>query len=136
MLRRSINIQIRYNIWYSKNEAYRIPYNDELSLKGFAEEMILKQLAAGQTSGSLSFHYITPKMNAPEEYKLISDEQEMGVAEFIEEHKDVDKLIVQCDAGISRSAGMAAGILTFFTNGRNKILRDKRYIPNMFIITL
>jgi len=81
----------------------------------------------------LSFHDITPAMNVPEKYKHMSDEQAVEVAEFIKEHKDIDKLIVQCDAGISRSAGLGAGVFAFLSNSENEILTDSRYIPNMWV---
>jgi len=52
MLKKSMDIQIRYNLWHNHNKVEPISYNEETPLRVFAEEMILKQLATGQSSGS------------------------------------------------------------------------------------
>ena len=43
----------------------------------------------------------------------------------------VDKIIVHCGAGQSRSAGVAAAILKYYTGDDSKIFNNPRYTPNM-----
>lgn len=43
----------------------------------------------------------------------------------------VDKIIVHCDAGVSRSAGTCAAIMKYLTGNDNQIFDNKFYKPNM-----
>lgn len=61
---------------------------------------------------------------------LMSDEDGAKIKEFVERHKDVD-IIVHCDAGISRSSGIAAAILKYLTGDDSAIFDDPKYYPNM-----
>ena len=69
----------------------------------------------------------------PEKYTIMSDEDGKQVAAFVEKHKDVDLLIVQCDAGISRSSGMAAAILQHLTGDDSQIFQNPRFHPNRLV---
>jgi predicted protein tyrosine phosphatase len=96
---------------------------------------------------SLAFHDIDERWFAPEvmeqysakalreleSYTLMSDEDGKKVAAFVDKHKDVDLLIVQCDAGISRSSGMAAAILKHLTGDDSQIFGNRRFCPNRFV---
>lgn len=42
-----------------------------------------------------------------------------------------DKLIVHCEAGQSRSAGVAAAIMKYYYNDDTPIFNNSRYTPNM-----
>ena len=56
------------------------------------------------------------------------------IKEFIYRYKDnqyIDKIIVHCEAGQSRSAGVAAAILKYLTGSDMQIFKDDRYRPNM-----
>lgn len=55
------------------------------------------------------------------------------IAEFVEWCKDneVEELWVHCDAGISRSSGVAAAILQYLTGDDSAIFDSPRYYPNM-----
>lgn len=54
------------------------------------------------------------------------------IAKFALYWKDsVDLIIVHCEAGISRSAGVAAAILKFFNNDDEQIFKSPYYRPNM-----
>jgi predicted protein tyrosine phosphatase len=73
------------------------------------------------------------------DYVTMSKEQAEEVALFIDKtiiHKDVDLLIVQCEAGISRSSGMAAAILKHITGDDSAVFKDSYYIPNMLVYRL
>ncbi len=64
------------------------------------------------------------------ESDIMSEEDAEKIAEFLSRHKDCD-VIVHCDAGISRSAGVAAAILLWATGHDEQIFNSYRYRPNM-----
>ncbi len=64
-------------------------------------------------------------------YMLFNDAMARNVWDFVKKFPDVDILICQCEAGISRSAGMAAG-LSKIINGTDDMYFDK-YIPNRLV---
>lgn len=45
--------------------------------------------------------------------------------------KKVNTVIVHCEAGVSRSAGVAAALLDVYKHDGNAIFQDSRYCPNM-----
>ena len=53
-----------------------------------------------------------------------------SIAEFVEENKD-KTIIVHCDAGISRSAGIAAAIMKHYNGDDTPIFNSRLYCPNM-----
>ena len=62
---------------------------------------------------------------------LMSDADAKWVAAFVKGHPDTD-IIVHCDAGISRSAGVAAAIMKWATDDDSPIFKSYRYHPNMW----
>jgi predicted protein tyrosine phosphatase len=55
------------------------------------------------------------------------------IAKFvIKWYGKVSILLVQCDAGQSRSAGLAAAILQFEVGDDSQIFENYHYTPNMF----
>lgn len=65
----------------------------------------------------------------------MSEDDAEAVVEFCQKvlpHSDI--LIVQCDAGISRSAGVASAISKYYFNDDNWVF--KHYHPNMHCYTL
>ena len=64
-----------------------------------------------------------------EEY-LLSSTVADEIPVFIERYKDIDNIIVHCDAGISRSAGVGAAILKYF-NDDDRELFIGYFHPNM-----
>lgn len=63
---------------------------------------------------------------------LMNDEKANQVVDFVEKYVDYP-IIVHCDAGISRSAGVAAAILKHYTGDDNQIFGAHRYAPNMLV---
>lgn len=56
------------------------------------------------------------------------------VRTFVIKYKDkVDKIIVHCGAGKSRSAGLAAALLKWLYNDDTQIFNNKIYTPNMLV---
>lgn len=72
----------------------------------------------------------------PDVYGFDTDESEMmsfedaeKIVQLLKENNGTD-IIVHCDAGISRSSGIAAAILKYFTGSDEQIFRDTYYCPN------
>ena len=56
------------------------------------------------------------------------------ICDFVNKYKDdvsLDKIIVHCEAGQSRSAGVAAAIMKYLNNDDTPIFNNHRYTPNM-----
>lgn len=55
------------------------------------------------------------------------------IAEFVHQYENttIDRIIVHCGAGISRSAGVAAAIAKYLYGNDSCIFNDRRYRPNM-----
>ena len=62
---------------------------------------------------------------------LMTDEDARRVAEFAHMHQS-EYILIHCDAGISRSAGVAAGILKHYTGDDRAIFKSSRFYPNMW----
>lgn len=61
----------------------------------------------------------------------ITQHQANEIAQFTLKHKDIDTLIVHCDAGISRSAGIAAAISKWNFGSDGWVFDSNLYHPNM-----
>ena len=61
----------------------------------------------------------------------MSDEDAAQVAALLREYPNTD-VIVHCDAGISRSAGVAAAILKHTTGDDSSIFQNGLYDPNLW----
>ena len=62
---------------------------------------------------------------------LMSDEDAEKVVRFVLRHSDSD-LIIHCDAGISRSAGVGAAIMKAINGDDSPVFDSGRYRPNMW----
>jgi predicted protein tyrosine phosphatase len=63
--------------------------------------------------------------------KTITEEDAINAVDFLLEMEDkVDYLICQCAAGISRSSGMAAGLLEVMGRDSKEIFTNHQYFPN------
>lgn len=61
----------------------------------------------------------------------ITENDAQRIVEFVDKYVDnVDKVIVHCEAGQSRSAGVAAAILKYFTGDDTQIYDNPQYTPN------
>lgn len=64
----------------------------------------------------------------------INDEDAENIKEFVQKYEEddsVDLMIVHCEAGVSRSAGVAAAIMKYLWNDDSAIFDDSKYHPNM-----
>lgn len=67
---------------------------------------------------------------------LMSASSARAIARFCEKwHDAVDMLIVHCDGGVSRSAGVAAAILRWFDADDSDLFRSRSKSPNMWCYT-
>lgn len=65
-------------------------------------------------------------------YEPMTDEDAVKIKDFVLKWKDeVDTIWVHCDAGISRSAGVAAGIIEALGEDNSYIFDSKVYFPNL-----
>jgi predicted protein tyrosine phosphatase len=77
--------------------------------------------------------YRTWSKNDQEKHKgIFEDSHAQQIVDFIHTHSP-DKVVVHCNAGISRSAGVAAAIAKFLTGSDECIFKDNRYLPNMYV---
>ena len=63
---------------------------------------------------------------------LFNDEMAKSVLEFVISHP-CGVLLVNCEAGISRSAGVAAAIGKVFNRDDTFVFNSGRYVPNMLV---
>ena len=69
-----------------------------------------------------------------DQYGCISEIQAQGIAEFVVAFAPfVENIVVNCEGGISRSAGVAAAIAKFINKDDSAFFdfRHNRYVPNM-----
>jgi protein-tyrosine phosphatase len=61
----------------------------------------------------------------------ITDEQANEISQFIFDVRNkADKIVVHCEAGVSRSAGVAAAIMKYLNGDDWGIFDNPRYCPN------
>lgn len=90
-------------------EEYNIPYNP------FCKDILYLRFHDVDSSGNVigSFNEIQEKI------KPISDNDIQQIFEFIEKNKDIEDWIVHCEAGISRSAGVAMALSEIMNDTKN-----------------
>jgi predicted protein tyrosine phosphatase len=62
----------------------------------------------------------------------ITDEQANQIANYVFEIcKIADRIIINCEAGVSRSAGVGAALMKFFIGDDGEVFNSPRFRPNM-----
>ena len=65
-------------------------------------------------------------------YYPITEQQARKIAKFVMRYKDsVEQIVIHCDAGISRSAGVAAAIAKYLNGNDDDFFVRSPYTPNM-----
>ena len=64
---------------------------------------------------------------------LFTQEMAGEIARLIHGSRDINNIIVVCPAGLSRSAGIAAAIDTFFNKDCSQYMPSKGYYPNPLV---
>ncbi len=59
------------------------------------------------------------------------------IMEFFEKHRNCKNMVIHCDMGMSRSAGVAVGWFLFNDDRKSvhKLYHDKKHIPNKLIVS-
>lgn len=66
-----------------------------------------------------------------DEENVMTREQADNIIEFVNAHiNDVEEIIVQCGAGVSRSAGVCAALMLIINGDDTEIFSNHRYYPN------
>ena len=65
---------------------------------------------------------------------FINEDIARQIANFVKKWwNEIEQIIVHCDGGVSRSAGVAAAILKHFTNDDSEIFDNPNFYPNMMV---
>jgi len=92
----------------------------------------------------LSFYDIDPTSWKTPEWKeslkkykdgIFSEEQAKQIIKFVYELEEngINILIVHCDAGVSRSAGVGAAIELILNGSDKAVFNNRKFIPNRFV---
>jgi protein-tyrosine phosphatase len=79
----------------------------------------------------LAFHDLGDDAPADLHGGLFTDDQAKQIVEFVKGNSDTATILVNCEAGVSRSAAVAAALAKFF-NGDDTLM-FKKSCPNMFV---
>ena len=66
-------------------------------------------------------------------YVHFTDDHAMEIKDFVEEYNDVAVIICQCQAGISRSAGVASALIKQHGMDDIGIFKNGLYMPNLLV---
>jgi predicted protein tyrosine phosphatase len=92
----------------------------------------------GETCGilNLTFHDVD-SLKIANDYKLTAFTPEMAkqILDWVSSlmKADIDLIIVQCNAGISRSAGVAAALSLLINGDDSWVFNNKQYLPNILV---
>jgi predicted protein tyrosine phosphatase len=65
---------------------------------------------------------------------LFKDDQAAQIVDFVEGIKDrIKGILVHCEAGVSRSAAVAAVIELVLNGSDERVFQDRRYSPNQYV---
>lgn len=77
------------------------------------------------------------KLGSQNEYVLFDERYARAILNFVNEslicYPDLDLIVVNCEAGISRSAGVAAALCRIFNGRDDAIFGDPALHPNMTV---
>lgn len=66
-----------------------------------------------------------------DEDNVMTREQAEKIVKFVNEHiNDVEEIIVHCEAGVSRSAGVCAALMLIVNGDDKEIFENSKYCPN------
>lgn len=72
-----------------------------------------------------------------EEGLMMSKRHAKLIVDFVNKHKDsVSLIVVNCEAGVSRSSGVALALSRWLNNHDSGIQNNKRFCPNEHVVQL
>lgn len=84
----------------------------------------------------VQFHDTEPDILLKNEI-LMTASDAAKIRRFVDAYKDkVEQIIVHCEAGISRSAGVMAAIQKYLIGNDDQIFNNRRFCPNMYVYNL
>ena len=67
-------------------------------------------------------------------YPAMTSTDAVEILEFVEKTKNkVDYFVIHCNAGISRSSGIAAALSLIYNKDDKWVFSNPRYVPNMLV---
>jgi predicted protein tyrosine phosphatase len=78
----------------------------------------------------LKFHDIESPIGG---YSHFTSSQAASIRAFIESNHSTDTIVCQCEAGISRSAGVAAALTKYYGMDETIIFTGGRWMPNILV---
>jgi len=88
----------------------------------------------------LSFYDIDPaswETSELEIYKngIFSEKQAKQIIEFVYkiEEVEIDTMLIHCDAGVSRSAGVGAAVELIMNGSDKTVFNNRKFVPNRFV---
>lgn len=78
----------------------------------------------------LKFHDIESPIGG---YSHFTSSQAASIRAFIESDHSTDTIVCQCEAGISRSAGVAAALTKYYGMNEKMIFNNGRWMPNLLV---
>ena len=111
------------------------PHNEKIAVISISdcdkESPELMHLKGNGIIAHFKIHFDDVEKNE-QNYIVITDDGAKRIVKFINSIKnETDRLIVHCEAGISRSAGVAAATMKFLQGDDAPIFDNPKYCPNM-----
>lgn len=71
------------------------------------------------------------------EENCMTKEDAVKIISFINTYlQDIEQIIVQCEAGVSRSAGVCAALMLIITGSDNSVFDNPAFVPNRYCYRL
>lgn len=108
------------------------PNSEEVPMPSDVDRLGTLRLSFHDWDAEQMLKFATTYKDVLEEMVFFSADMAKEILSFVEKYRDkVDLIVCQCEAGISRSAGIAAA-LSKIINGDDSVF-FKRYIPNSLV---
>ena len=123
-----------YSRQKAKRESYRI--NESTLIISIADPGLAPNVFARNSNiiglCRLQFDDVTEENARPEDV-LMSDSDAAKIKDYVLRYKDrVECIIVHCEVGVSRSAGVMAAIQKYLTGDDSDIFNNGAFSPNMY----
>jgi len=105
------------------NFSISVLYNDDITIKFFLFDDVDKETKYYDLENN-QYHYLIP----------MRKDQANDIVDLVEKYyNQVDYMIVHCNAGISRSAGIVGALCKWLWNDDSVVFEDEYFKPNMHV---